>query len=133
MPQRLPLIEGDRNTSSISSGANSLAVQVTHNSGADFIIEGFSIIFSGTNTAIEEVLIRMYDAQRNRDIVTPNTELGTIGTRRGVAILEPFIKLKDPIVLRSGQSVQLYVNNTTASSISAKDIGLTLFGYQILQ
>jgi hypothetical protein len=132
MAIRLPLFEGDRNTSSISAGANTLAIQVTHNSGADFIIEGFNLVFSGTNTAIEEVLIRLYDAQRNRDIVTPNTELGTIGVKRGVAILEPFIKLKDPIVLRSGQSIQLYVNNTTASSIAAKDLGLTLYGYQVL-
>jgi hypothetical protein len=132
MAIRLPLFEGDRNTSSISSGANTLAIQVTHNSGADFVIEGFNLVFSGTNTAIEEVLIRMYDAQRNRDIVTPNTELGTIGVRRGIAILEPFIRLKDPIVLRSGQSIQLYVNNTTANSIAAKDLGLTLFGYQVL-
>ena len=130
--QRLPLIQGDRNTTAISSGANTLAIQVTHNSGADFIIEGFSIMFATTNTAIYEILVRMYDAQHNRDIITPNTEIATVGVPRGTAQIDPFIKLKDPIVLRSGQSIQLYVNNTTASSISAKDIGLTLFGYQVL-
>jgi len=128
--QRLPLIEGDRNAGSISAGASALAVTVTHNAGADFIIEGFTILFNGS---IEEVLIRLYDSQHNRDLVTPNTELGTIAIKRGVAQILPFIKLKDPIVLRSGQSIQLYVNNTTASSIAAKDLGVTLFGYQVLK
>lgn len=128
--QRLPLIEGDRNASSISAGASALAVTVTHNAGADFIIEGFTILFNGS---IEEVLIRLYDSQHNRDLVTPNTELGTVAIKRGVAQILPFIKLKDPVVLRSGQSIQMYVNNTTAGSIAAKDLGLTLFGYQVLE
>lgn len=128
--QRLPLIQGDRNTSSISSGVTTLALQVTHNAGADFIIEGFSVLFNGS---IEEILIRLYDSQHNRDLVTPNTELGTVGIKRGTSQILPYIKLKDPVVLRSGQSIQMYINNTTGSSIAAKDLGLTLFGYQVLQ
>jgi hypothetical protein len=128
--QRLPLIQGDRNTTAISAGVSTLALQVTHNAGADFIIEGFSIIYNGT---IDEVLIRLYDSQHNRDLITPNTEICTVGDRRGVSQILPFIKLKDPIVLRSGQSIQMYVNNTTAGSIAAKDLGLTLYGYQVLQ
>lgn len=128
--QRLPLIQGDRNTTSISAGVSTLALQVTHNAGADFIIEGFSILFNGS---IEEVLVRLYDSQHNRDLITPNTELGTVGIKRGVAQILPYIKLKDSVVLRSGQSIQLYVNNTTAGSIATKDIGLTLFGYQVLE
>ena len=127
--QRLPLIQGDRNTTSISAGVNTLGITVTHNAGADFIIEGFEILFNGT---IEEVLIRLYDSQHNRDLITPNTQLGTIGIKRGTSQILPYIKFKDPVVLRSGQSIQLYVNNTTASSIAAKDLGLTLFGYQVL-
>lgn len=128
--QRLPLYEGDRNTTAISAGVSTLAVQVTHNAGADFIIEGFSILFNGS---IEEVLVRLYDSQHNRDLITPNTEIGTVGIKRGTSQILPFIKFKDPVVLRSGQSIQLYVNNTTASSIAAKDLGLTLFGYQVLE
>lgn len=127
--QRLPLIQGDRNTSSIAAGASTLAVTVTHNAGADFIIEGFSILFNGS---IEEILVRLYDSQHNRDLITPNTEIGTVGIKRGTSQILPFIKLKDPVVLRSGQSIQLYLQNTTASSIAAKDIGVTLFGYQVL-
>lgn len=127
--QRLPLIQGDRNTSSIAAGSSTLAVTVTHNAGADFIIEGFSILFNGS---IEEVLVRLYDSQHNRDLITPNTEIGTVGIKRGTSQILPFIKLKDPVVLRSGQSIQLYLQNTTASSIAAKDIGVTLFGYQVL-
>lgn len=128
MALRLPLIEGDNNSSSISAGANTLAVQVTHNAGNDFIIEGFSIQYDGN---IEEVKIRLYDAQRNRDVVTPNTPIGTIGNKRGVAPIIPYQKLHDPIVLKTGQSMQLYVNNTTGGAISSKAISLTLFGYQV--
>jgi len=127
--QRLPLIQGDRNTTSISAGVNTLAVTITHNAGADFIIEGFEILFNGS---IEEVLVRLYDSQHNRDLITANTELGTVGIKRGTSQILPYIKLKDPIVLRSGQSIQLYVNNTTAGTIAAKDLGVTLYGYQIL-
>lgn len=125
---RLPLMEGDNNPSSISSGSNTLAVQVTHNAGNDFCIEGYQIQFNGN---IEEVKIRLYDAQRNRDIVTPNTPIGTVGNKRGVAPIIPYQKLHDPIVIKTGQTIQLYVNNTTGSSIAAKDISLTLFGYQV--
>lgn len=125
---RLPLITGDNNSSSLSSGANSLAIQITHSAGSDFIIEGFLIQFNGN---IEEVKIRLYDAQRNRDLITPNTPLGTIGFKRGVSQIIPYQKLHDPIVLRSGQSVQLFVNNTTGGSIASKDISLSLFGYQV--
>ena len=127
--QRLPLIQGDRNTISIGAGVSTLAASVTHNAGADFIIEGIDIIFNGT---IDEVLIRLYDSQHNRDLITPNTQIGTVGARRGTAQILPYIKLKDPVVLRSGQSIQLYVQNTTAGTIAAKDIGFTLFGYQVL-
>ena len=125
---KLPLIEGENNASQILAGAQTLAVQITHNAGNDFIIEGFRIQFNGN---IEEVKIRLYDAQRNRDIITPNTPIGTIGDKRGTAPIIPFQKLHDPIILKSGQSVQLFVNNTTAGTISAKDISLSLFGYQV--
>lgn len=128
MALRLPLIEGDNNPSSISAGSNTLAVQVTHNAGNDFVIEGFSIQFDGN---IEEVKVRLYDAQRNRDVVTPNTPIGTIGNKRGVAPIIPYQKLHDPIVIKTGQVIQLYVNNTTGGAISAKAISLTLFGYQV--
>ena len=128
MALRLPLIEGDNNASSISAGSNTLAVQVTHNAGNDFCIEGFQIQFDGN---IEEVKIRLYDAQRNRDIITPNTPIGTVGNKRGVAPIIPYQKLHDPIVIKTGQSIQLYVNNTTGSGVSAKAISLTLFGYQV--
>jgi hypothetical protein len=128
MALRLPLIEGDNNPSSISAGSNTLAVQVTHNAGNDFVIEGFQIQYDGN---IEEVKIRLYDAQRNRDIITPNTPIGTVANKRGVAPIIPYQKLHDPIVIRTGQSIQLYVNNTTAGAISGKAISLSLFGYQV--
>jgi hypothetical protein len=125
---KLPLIEGENNASQILAGAQTLAVQITHNAGNDFIIEGFRIQYNGS---IEEVKIRLYDAQRNRDIITPNTPIGTIGDKRTVAPIIPFQKLHDPIILKSGQSVQLYVNNTTSGTIATKDISLSLFGYQV--
>jgi len=125
---KLPLIEGENNASQILAGAQTLAVQITHNAGNDFIIEGFRIQFNGN---IEEVKIRLYDAQRNRDIITPNTPIGTIGDKRGIAPIIPFQKLHDPIILKSGQSVQLYINNTTGSTIASKDVSLSLFGYQV--
>jgi len=128
MAIRLPLIEGDNNSSSISAGTNTLAIQITHNAGSDFIIEGFQIQFNGS---IEEVKTRLYDAQRNRDIITPNTPIGIIGNKRGVSPIIPYQKLHDPIVLKSGQSIQLYINNTTAGSIASKDISLALYGYQV--
>jgi hypothetical protein len=128
MALRLPLIEGDNNPGSISAGSNTLAVQVTHNAGNDFVIEGFQIQYDGN---IEEIKIRLYDAQRNRDIITPNTPIGTVGNKRGVAPIIPYQKLHDPIVIRTGQSIQLYVNNTTAGAISGKAISLSLFGYQV--
>ena len=124
----LPLIEGDNNPSSISAGSNTLAITVTHNAGNDFVIEGFELQYDGN---IEEVKTRIYDAQRNRDIVTVNTPIGTIGNKRGVAPIVPYTKLHDPIVIKTGQSIQVYINNTTASSIPAKAISLTLFGYQV--
>ena len=52
---KLPLIEGDNNASQILAGAQTLAVQITHNAGNDFIIEGFRIQFNGN---IEEVKIQ---------------------------------------------------------------------------
>lgn len=126
---KAPLTEGDNNPSQILAGAQSLAVQVTHNAGADFVINGYAIQYNGN---IEEVKIRLYDAQRNRDVITPNTPIGTVGNKRGVAPIIPYNKFESPIVLRSGMSVQLFVNNTTAGTIAAKDISLTLIGYQVL-
>jgi len=126
---KVPLFEGDNNASSFNAGSQGLAVQVTHNAGNDFIIRGYAIEFNGN---IEEVKTRLYDAQRNRDIVTPNTPIGTIGNKRGVAKIIPYQKFEEPIVLRSGQSIQLFVNNTTGSAIAAKDISLTLIGYQVV-
>lgn len=126
---KVPLFEGDNNQSQILAGAQTLAVQVTHNAGNDFIIRGYAIEYNGN---IEEVKTRLYDAQRNRDIVTPNTPIGTIGNKRGVAKIIPYQKFEEPIVLRSGQSIQLFINNTTGSTIAAKDISLTLIGYQVI-
>lgn len=130
---KLPLIEGDQNPSSISNGSNTLAIQITHSAGEDFVIEGFDVQYNAaTVTNLDEAKIRLYDAQRNRDIITPNTPIGMIGTRRTNSKIVPYNKLHDPIILKSGQSIQLYINNQTGSAIAAKDISLALFGYQVV-
>jgi hypothetical protein len=130
---KVPLIEGNQNSSSIPTGTNTLALTITHSAGSDFIIEGFDLQYNASAVAnIDEVQIRLYDAQRNRDIITPNTPIGMVGARRTVSKIVPFQKLHDPIVLVSGQSIQLYVNNQTGSSIAARDISLALYGYQVV-
>ena len=129
---RLPLIEGNQNPSQINSGANTLAITITHNAGSDFVVEGFDIQYNASVVSnMDEAQVRLYDAQRNRDIITPNTPIGLVGTRRTVSKTVPYQKLHDPIILVSGQSIQLYVNNQTGSNIAAKDISLALYGYQV--
>lgn len=123
-----PLIIGDRNTSVIASGANTLGVRVTHNQGSDFCVEAFRISFA---TGQEEILVRVVDTQHNRDIITANTEICTVGVLETNApgYNNGFIKIA-PIVIKTGQSIELYVNNTSAGSIAIGDIALTLYGFQ---
>lgn len=122
------IILGDRNTSAISSTATgeTLAIEVTFNSGMEMIVEGFQVLYNGN---IESSLIRIYDTMRNRDLVSGNTQLGTIGYKRGTVLLQPYVKIR-PLSLRTGQSVQLRITNNTGLNISINDLGLTLFGYQ---
>lgn len=122
------IILGDRNTSAISSTATgeTLAVEVTFNSGMEMVVEGFQVLFNGN---IESALIRIYDTMRNRDLVTGNCQLGTIGYKRGTVLLQPYVKIR-PLSLRTGQSVQLRITNNTGSNIAINDLGLSLFGYQ---
>jgi len=124
------IILGDRNTSAISSTATgeTLAVEVTFNSGIEMIVEGFQVLYNGNK---ESALIRIYDTMRNRDMVSGNTQLGTIGYKRGTVLLQPYIKIR-PLSLRTGQSVQLRLTNNTGSTIAINDLGLSLFGYQFV-
>lgn len=123
-----PLIIGDRNTSAITAGSNTLGVRVTHNQGSDFCIEAFRISYASGQ---EEILVRLVDTQHNRDVITSNTEINTVGVLQtnSPGYNNGFIKIA-PFVIKTGQSVELYVNNTTAGSINVGDIGLTLYGFQ---
>jgi hypothetical protein len=122
------IILGDRNTSAIASTATgeTLAVEVTFNSGMEMIVEGFQVLYNGN---IEGALVRIYDTMRNRDLVSGNTQLGTIGYKRGTVLLQPYIKIR-PLSLRTGQSMQLRFTNTTGSTVAINDLGFSLFGYQ---
>lgn len=123
-----PLMIGDRNASVIASGANTLGVRVTHNQGADFCIEAFRISYASGQ---EEILVRLVDTQHNRDVITSNTEICTVGVLQtnSPGYNNGFIKIA-PFVIKTGQSVELYVNNTTAGSIAVGDLGVTLYGFQ---
>lgn len=123
-----PLIIGDRNTSVISSGSNTLALRVTHNQGSDFCIEAFRISYASGQ---EECLVRVVDTQHNRDVITSNTEICTVGVLQtnSPGYNNGFIKIA-PFVIKSGQSVELYINNTTAGNISVGDLSLALYGFQ---
>jgi len=66
---------------------------------------------------------------RNRDLVSGNTQLGTIGYKRGTVLLQPYVKIR-PLSLRTGQSMQLRFTNTTGLTVAIGDLGLSLFGYQ---
>jgi hypothetical protein len=122
------IILGDRNTSAIASTATgeTLAVEVTFNSGMEMIVEGFQVLFNGN---IEPALVRIYDTMRNRDLVSGNTQLGTIGYKRGTVLLQPYVKIR-PLSLRTGQSIQLRITNVTGLNIATGELGLTLFGCQ---
>lgn len=124
------IILGDRNLSAIPSTATgeTLAVEVTFNSGIEMVIEGFQVLYNGN---IESALVRIYDTMRNRDMVSGNTQLGTIGYKRGTVLLQPYIKVR-PISLRTGQSIQLRITNNTGLNIAINDLGLSLFGYQFV-
>lgn len=122
------LINGDYNRSVIANGATTKAVSVTHNSGDDFTITGFQITFA---SGLDKCLGRIYNSQKNRDITSPTTSLGTIG----ISIADsppvaPWIRT-EPIIIKSGQSIDLFISNISGQTIGIGDISFTLYGYQI--
>lgn len=128
--QKATIILGDRNTSAISSAATgeTLAVEITFNAGKEMCVEGFQILFNGS---IESALVSVYDTMRNRNLIYGNTQLGTVGYKRGTVLLQPYVKIQ-PMVLLTGQSVQLKITNNTGGNIAVGDLGFTLFGYQFV-
>lgn len=124
------IILGDRNTSAISATATgeTLAVEITFNAGREMCVEGLQILFNGS---IESCLASVYDTMRNRNLIYGNTQLGTVGYKRGTVLLQPYLKIQ-PMILLTGQSIQLKITNNTGSSIPAGDLGFTLFGYQFV-
>jgi hypothetical protein len=124
------IILGDRNSTAISSSSTgeTLAVEITFNAGREMCVEGFQVLFNG---AIESALVSIYDTMRNRNLVYGNTQLGTIGYKRGTVLLQPYIKIQ-PMILLTGQSIQMKITNNTGGNIAVNDLGLTLFGYQFV-
>ena len=127
---RKPLFEANVNASSIAASvSNTLAVTVTHNAGGPFTIESFCISYDGSSGQ-ESVTCELQDTQSNRKLIVGNMTLGTIGHDRTSARPALFRQLKDPIVIASGQSVQLYLSTPSGVTISAQDITLALQGFQ---
>jgi hypothetical protein len=125
---KLTTIIGDYNRSTIANGATTKAVSVVHNQGDDLTITGFQIVFAAN---LEKVLCSVYDSQKNRNITSPTTPLGTIGISIADSPpIAPWIKI-EPIVLRSGQSIELLVNNLSGNTINVGDLMFSLYGYQI--
>lgn len=119
---------GNENASAISASTGySLALTITHNAGSPMLVTGFHLVY--LDNTLDRVPVIINDAQRNRQIVTGNSPLCTIGVRRGQTVVAPFQKIK-PFILYSGQSVQLSVLNNTGGNIAIGALSLTLYGFQ---
>lgn len=119
---------GSQNANPIAAGsAQNLAITITQNVGSDFVVFGYSLRYAAN---LQAVLCSMKDTQHNREIISGNTQICTVGVLNTLAPINPFLRI-DPFILSSGQSVQFYVANQTVTAISAGDLALTLFGYQM--
>lgn len=119
---------GNQNPNPISANsAQNLAITITQNVGPDFVVFGYSLRYAAN---LQTVLCSMKDTQHNREIISGNTQLCTVGILNTLAPINPFLRI-DPFILSTGQSVQFYVTNQTGTAIGAGDLALTLFGYQM--
>ena len=125
--RKVTTIIGNSNGSQITNGSTTKAVSVTHQQGNDLVITGFQICYG---TGQEKCFARLYDAQNNRDITSPTTPINTIGVAKDDSPpVAPWIKI-EPMIIKSGQSIDLYITNATGNTIAVNDISLTLYGYQ---
>lgn len=122
------LILGDYNTTAINAANNGLAITITYNFGGYFTFDKFSILY-GVN--IDSALIRLVDTEHNRDVISANTGLCTIGAPISPGTFReiPYIHIR-PIRVSNGNSISLYVNNISATNLTAKNLFLTLYGVQ---
>lgn len=120
------LILGERNTSALSAGASGLPIQITYNYGGFFRITKMQIFYS---VNIDFALATVKDTQNNRDIISGNTVLASVGApvAPGTARFFPWLEI-EPIEIANGQSVQFYLNNITATALGSNQLSLTLYG-----
>lgn len=117
---------GGQNGSNITAGARTVAITLTQNVGSPTIFYGFALRYV---TGLETVLVSMLDTQHNRELITGNVQICTVGALNTLVPPQPFVKIH-PFELASGQSVQLTVTNQTGGTINANEIALTLYGFQ---
>lgn len=126
MTNQKQVILGGQNGSSIIAGARTIAITLTQNVGAPVVFQGVSLRYE---TGLEKILVSLLDTQHNRELITGNVQICTVGCLNTLAPVQPFIRIH-PFELASGQSVQLTVTNQSGGTINANEIALTLFGFQ---
>ena len=122
------LIMGDYNTATIAASGNGQAIQITYNFGGFFTFDRFSLMY-GVN--IDSALVRLVDTEHNRDIISANTAICTIGSPVSPGTFReiPFTIIR-PIRISNGNSVNLFLNNISATNLTPKNLFLTLYGIQ---
>lgn len=120
------LILGERNTTAIAAGAQGLPIEITYNYGGNFRITSFQIYYA---VNIDFALVTLKDTQNNRDLISGNTILASVAApiAPGLARFMPWMTI-EPIEIANGQTVQMFLNNITATALAANQLGLTLFG-----
>lgn len=124
------LFIGGTNTNAFASGGTSgTAIIITNLTGPNFLVTAFTFLYK---TGQDEAEVELVDVQRNRPIVLGNTQFCTVGAVKGTAIVLPRQKIESPFIIKSGQSVNLNVRNTSGTNIAARDLALTLYGKQFI-
>lgn len=130
--QRLPsnrkqIFLGNRLASTIAAtSGRTLAFEITQNVGPTMFVTSYQLVYA---TGLETALINLYDQQHNRELISGNVQLSTVGHLDTLASAMPFIPIA-PFELATGQSVQVYITNESSTAATAGDIALTLYGYQ---
>lgn len=128
--RRLPYHLGGVNTAAVAVNSNlANAISITMNAGEDFIITKFRLRYLDT-TGYDAMRIQIRDTQRNRMLVDGDVQFGSLGRRLTQGGSDaPWNQLEDPIVLKSGQKVDIFVT-TQAVQLAAYALNVTLGGYQ---
>lgn len=119
-------IISNSNAVQIPSGSNGLIFEITNNQGADILVYQLALSF---DLVYSKAYIEINNTQQNRRLVSGLTQLGSLGVANENKNTDSFVEII-PFALRSGEFIQVFVNNILGVTIPANNICLSLRGIQ---